>query len=308
MFRCDFCPVEQRKCDLPTHIRAKHMDDLVRHLVEDAKECATSPILQFMKKQSASAIPIPSRIHDNTDYWFGVKPIMIEEKDNVSPYIAVEANMKAHAEFLQEVMSKVSVIDYMEINRQLSLKSPEMKQLEKALQDTTEQLIHVTDEFALYKEKIETELIAYKQTVEEMNDGKTTAMMRKEMESLQRMNRRYDERISVLTRENDRLRKASEPIYRSEVEALDNIKMEELYIQKIDALQKKLVKAHEELEAEKEKNRKIKDSTRKTEKDTEKIRAEREKVKREMKEAKKRMKALQKALSSSGSDSDSDSD
>lgn len=308
LFRCDFCNLEQRKCDLPTHIRAKHMDELTTYLIQDAKQYSVSPILQFMKKQHVVNIPIPSRLYEGCDYWFGVKPIMIEEKDSVSPYISAEPNIKSHEEFLNEIMSKVSIIDYMEIQREICNKSAEMKTLEKSLIETTEQLIHVTDTFACYKEKIDIELNAYKQTVDEMNGGKTIAEMTREIESLKRTTRKMDDKIFTITKENQQLRQCSEPIYRSETVALDAIKMEELYIQKIEMLQEKLGKTREELQTEKDKNRKVKESTRKTEKDTEKIRAEREKVKREMKEAKKRMKALQKALSSSSSSGSDDSD
>ena len=309
LFRCDFCNVEQRKTDLPTHIRAKHMDELVQHLIQDAKEHSISPILQFMKKQPAISIPISSPLYENCDYWFGVKPIMIEEKDSVAPYISVELNLKSHEEFLHQVMSKVSIIDYMEIQRELCNKSPEMKILEKNLRDTTGQYLKIQEDYVLYKEKIEKELDAYKQTVEEMNGGKTLAEMTRELESLKRTNRRLDDRVITLSRENERLRKYNEPVYKSETDALDAIKMEELYIQKIESLQEKLTKTREELQTEKDKNRKVKESTRKNEKDVERVKIEREKVKREMKEAKKRMKELQKTLSSSSSDSsDSDSD
>jgi chromosome segregation ATPase len=283
------------------------MDDIVQHLIQDAKEHAVSPILQFMKKQPAISIPISSPLYENCDYWFGVKPIMIEEKDSVAPYISVELNLKSHEEFLHQVMSKVSIIDYMEIQRELCNKSPEMKILEKNLRETTEMYLKIQEDYVLYKEKIEKDLDAYKQTVDEMNGGRTLAEMTRELETLHRTNRKMDDRLVVLSRENERLRKYSEPIYRSETDALDAIKMEELYIQRIESLQEKLTKTREELQTEKDKNRKVKESTRKNEKDVEKIKAERQKVKREMKEAKKRMKALEKSLSSS-SDSDSDSD
>lgn len=306
LFQCDFCDGKHRKTDLPTHIRHKHKVELAKYLVEDAKASSISVISSYMRKADPITMPIPSRIHTETDYWFGVNPMMAEEKDSVATYLAVEANMTAHADFLREVMDHVSLNDYMAIQRNFILRSEEMVMMKDRVRDMETMMRNMTDEHHKEMEKMCIELEAHRKTVEELNDGVLNTDLRAQIERAEKAQKfseqnatRTLEQLATLQWKYKNLETRYEEAQLSSVSSsnIKNIEMEEAYIKQIERLQ-------ESLRKEREKTQHVK----KTEKDSDKKKAEREKVKREMKEAKKRMKALQKVLSSSDSDSDSDSD
>jgi len=282
------------------------MIDLAKYLVEDAKASSISVISSYMRKADPATIPIPSRIHEETDYWFGAKPVMVEEKDSVSSYLASDANMTAHAEFLREVMDHVSLNDYMAIQRNFILRSEEMVRMKDRERDVEQLMAEMTAEHHKNMETMRIELEAHRKTVEELNDGVLNTDLRAQIERAERAQKfseqnatRTLEQLATLQWKYKNLETRYEEAQLSSVSSsnMKNIEMEEAYMKQIERLQ-------ESLRKEREKTQHVK----KTEKDSDKKKAEREKVKQEMKEAKKRMKALQKALSSSDSDSDSDDD
>jgi len=282
------------------------MIDLAKYLVEDAKASSISVISSYMRKADPATIPIPSRIHEETDYWFGAKPVMVEEKDSVSSYLASDANMTAHAEFLREVMDHVSLNDYMAIQRNFILRSEEMVRMKDRVRDVEQLMAEMTAEHHKNMETMRIELEAHRKTVEELNDGVLNTDLRAQIERAERAQKfseqnatRTLEQLATLQWKYKNLETRYEEAQLSSVSSsnMKNIEMEEAYMKQIERLQ-------ESLRKEREKTQHVK----KTEKDSDKKKAEREKVKQEMKEAKKRMKALQKALSSSDSDSDSDDD
>ena len=306
LYPCDFCDVKQRKADLPSHIKTKHIKELAEYLVEEATLSNISVISSYMRKADPATIPIPSRIHEETDYWFGVKPVMAEEKDSVSSYLASDDNMTAHADFLREVMDHVSLNDYMAIQRTFILRSEEMLQMKDRVRDVEQLLTEMTDKHDKEMEKMRIELEAHRNTVEELNGGVLNCELRARLERAERAQKfseqnatRTLEQLATLQWKYKNLETRYEEAQYSSASSsnMKNMEMEEAYMKQIERLQDILRK-------EREKTHHVK----KSEKDIEKKKAEREKAKREMKETKKRMKALQKALSSSGSDSDSDSD
>ena len=282
------------------------MIDLAKYLVEDAKASSISVISSYMRKADPATIPIPSRIHEETDYWFGAKPVMVEEKDSVSSYLASDANMTAHAEFLREVMDHVSLNDYMAIQRNFILRSEEMVRMKDRVRDVEQLMAEMTAEHHKNMETMRIELEAHRKTVEELNDGVLNTDLRAQIERAERAQKfseqnatRTLEQLATLQWKYKNLETRYEEAQLSSVSSsnMKNIEMEEAYMKQIERLQESLRKEREQTQ-----------HVKKTEKDSDKKKAEREKVKQEMKEAKKRMKALQKALSSSDSDSDSDDD
>ena len=282
------------------------MIDLAKYLVEDAKASSISVISSYMRKADPATIPIPSRIHEETDYWFGAKPVMVEEKDSVSSYLASDANMTAHAEFLREVMDHVSLNDYMAIQRNFILRSEEMVRMKDRVRDVEQLMAEMTAEHHKNMETMRIELEAHRKTVEELNDGVLNTDLRAQIERAERAQKfseqnatRTLEQLATLQWKYKNLETRYEEAQLSSVSSsnMKNIEMEEAYMKQIERLQESLRKEREQTQ-----------HVKKTEKDSDKKKAEREKGKQEMKEAKKRMKALQKALSSSDSDSDSDDD
>jgi hypothetical protein len=305
LFKCDFCDSNQRKFDLACHIKTKHIKELAAYLVEDAKSSSISVISSYLRKADPVTMPIPSRIHENTDYWFGEKPIMIEEKDSVSSYLGADANKTAHAAFIHEIMDNVSLNDYMAIQRNLIMRSEEMVKMKDRVRDMENMVREMTDKHDKEMESMSIELNAHRKTVEELNDGVLNTDLRAQIDKAERAqkfseahNTKTLEQLSTLQWKYKNLEQKFDESQHSSVSSsnMRNLEMEEAYIKQIERLQDSLRK-------EREKTLTVK----KTEKDSDKKKSEREKIKREMKEAKKRMKELQKTLSSS-SDSDSDSD
>jgi hypothetical protein len=305
LFQCDFCDVKQRKFDLPNHIKTKHVKELANYLVEEAKLSNISVISSYLRKADPMMMPIPSRYHEDTDYWFGTSPIMAEEKDSVSSYLASAANMSSHAEFIHEIMDNVSLNDYMAIQKNLIVRSEEMLRMKDRIKDLEKSLSTTIDEHDKEMESMSIELNAHRKTVEELNDGVLNTDLRAQIDRAERAQKFSEshatktlEQLSTLQWKYKNLEQKYEDTQLSSVSSsnMKNLEMEEAYIKQIERLQDSLRK-------EREKTLTVK----KTEKDSDKKKSEREKIKREMKEAKKRMRALQKTLSSS-SDSDSDSD
>ena len=302
LFQCDFCDAQQRKIDLPLHIKTKHVKELATHLVKDAKGSNISVISSYVRNASPLTMPIPSRIHPDTDYWFGVRPIMIEEKDSVSSYLAVEDNVEAHLAFLNELMENVSLIDFMGIQRTLIIRSPEMIAMKDRVATVEQKLCDMTASHKKELDKMTTTLEAYRETVEEINDGVVNADLRAQVVKAERAQKVAEcqatkalEHVSTLQWKYQELEKRYDESHQSNTEThgLRTLEIEEAYMKRIEVLQIALRKERDKVSTAKK-------STKESDKKT----AERERLKKEMKEAKKRIKALE--LSDSDSDSDSD--
>lgn len=304
LYQCDFCESKQRKADLAHHIKTKHVKELAEYLVQEARLSNISVISSYLRMADPANIPIPSRLHEDTDYWFGAKPIMAEEKDSVSSYLASEMNMEAHKDFLHEVMDQVSLNDYMSIQRNLIMRSQEMLAMKDRVREVERELSEMKLQYHRETEKMSVELEAHRKTVQDLNDGVLNTDLRASIERAERAQKSAEtqatwalDQITSLQWKNKNLERRCEETQHATMESGNQrtLEMEEAYMKQIERLQDALRK-------EREKTQYVK----KTEKDSDKKKTEREKVKREMKEAKKRMKTLQKALSSSDSSSDSD--
>ena len=307
VLQCDFCDSLHRKTELPVHIRAKHTAELAKYLVEDAKENSCSIIASYMRNASAKAMPIPSMLHHGCDYWFGVRPIMIEEKDNVTPYLAVEANLTAHTAFIRELMDHVSLNNYIAIQRNLQVRSQEMADMKDHVRQVTKQLSSQTEQYAKEITALRNELDTYKKTVEDINDGITSKELRDEISHCRRDYDIAQKRIVKLMDENTSLEWKYEELAKRydevssesrEEKGMKMIEMEEAYLKKIERLQD-IIRTEREKVA----------TTKKESKDTDKKKLELERKRNELKAAKAKAKALMKqvkALHDSDSDADSD--
>jgi hypothetical protein len=302
-YRCDFCEEEIRKDHLPSHIRTKHAKELALHLIEDAKTSSVNLISAYLRKADPRTMPVPSYLHQETDYWFGLRPIMIEEKDNVTPYLAVPANLESHMTFLHEVMEHVTLNDFMAIQKNINLRSKEVMDLKATLKDTIETLADLGDEHRRTVNRLQSEVDACRKTVKDVNDGVLTTDLYSQIERGERSLKFEEsqhkitiERLGALQRKHTALEKKYEEVYQSSTESSNQrcMQVEEVYVKQVERLQ-------ESLRKEREKTLK----TKKVRRGSEKRKAEKEKLKKDMKETKARMKALEKE---SDSDSDSDSD
>jgi hypothetical protein len=303
-YQCDFCDIQQRKADLPHHIKTKHTRELAKYLVEDAKGSNISVISSYMRKAEPLTMPIPSRIHPDTDYWFGVRPIMIEEKDSVSSYLAVEANLDAHVAYLHELMENVSLIDFMGIQRTIIIRSSEMIAMKDRASTAEKELYDRTHAHKKELDKMTTTLEAYRKTVEEINDGVLNSDLRIQVQKAERAQKFAEcqatkalEHVATLQWRCEESDKRYDESHQSNTEAsgIRSIEIEQAYMKRIEVLQIALSKERDKVSVAK-----------KSTKESDKKKAKKERLRAELKENKKRLKALE--LSDSDSESDSDSD
>jgi chromosome segregation ATPase len=230
---------------------------------------------------------------------------MIEEKDNYSPYLAIEANQECHMNYIKELMTHISLVDFMEIHRQQQLNSQEMADMKKKNRDLTELLTETSEQHAKVVEKLQMELHDYKQTVEELTGGITVAELRAEINKAHRAytiaqntTLRTKEELTSLQWKHATLEKRYEELYKeghTEEKSMRVLEMEEAYMKRIELLQERLRNEREKVATGKKES-----------KTSEKKKAEKEKMKAELKVARAKAKQLAKQLSSSDSDSDSD--
>jgi signal recognition particle subunit SEC65 len=282
------------------------MAELAKYIVEDAKQCSSNIISSYLRNACIKTMPIPSRLYEGTDYWFGAKPIMIEEKDNVTPYLAVETNLNCHRAFIKELMDYVSLNDYLTIGRVTQLRSPEMDILKDTLKQREDDIISLMKQHAVEMATLMREVDEYKETLSEVNEGVTHKDFRHQIHDLQRdisiANTKYKrmaEANETLQWKYEDLEKKYGELYVSNCESrgMASIEMETAYIKQVERLQDSLRK-------ERDKNALAKKETKSSDKKKE----EKERLRTELKAAKAKTKALEKKLSDSDSDSDSGSD
>jgi hypothetical protein len=306
ILRCDFCQTDHRKTDLPSHIKSKHMAELAKYIVEDAKQCSSNIISSYLRGACVKTMPIPSRLYEGADYWFGAKPVMIEEKDNVTPYLAVETNRDCHRAFIKELMDYVSLNDYLSIGRLTQLRSPEMETLKDTLKQRENDLTDAMKEHAVEMAKLMREVDDYKQTLSEVNEGITHKELRHQIHTLQRdvsiantKHTRVVDAYETLEWKYEDIEKKYGELYASsrETQGMASLELETAYMKQVERLQ-------ENLRKEREKTALAKKETKSSDKKKE----EKERMRAELKAATAKAKALKKKLSDSDSESDSDSD
>jgi lipid II:glycine glycyltransferase (peptidoglycan interpeptide bridge formation enzyme) len=278
------------------------MAELAKYLVEDAKQCSTNVINSYLRGACIKTMPIPSRLYEGTDYWFGAKPVMIEEKDNVTPYLAVETNRECHRAFIKELMDYVSVNDYLSIGRLTQIRSPEMDILKDALKQRDDDIVTVMKQHAVEMAKLMREVEEHKQTLSEVNEGITHKELRHQIHDLQRdvsiastKHTRMVDAYEILEWKYADIEKKYEELYVSTCESkgMASLELETAYLKQVERLQDSLRKEREKVAL-----------TKKETKSSDKKKEEKEQLKAEIKAAKAKAKALEKKLSESDSDSD----
>jgi lipid II:glycine glycyltransferase (peptidoglycan interpeptide bridge formation enzyme) len=278
------------------------MAELAKYLVEDAKQCSTNVINSYLRGACIKTMPIPSRLYEGTDYWFGAKPVMIEEKDNVTPYLAVETNQECHRAFIKELMDYVSLNDYLSIGRLTQIRSPEMDILKDALKQRDDDIVTVMKQHAVEMAKLMREVEEHKQTLSEVNEGITHKELRHQIHDLQRdvsiastKHTRMVDAYEILEWKYADIEKKYEELYVSTCESkgMASLELETAYLKQVERLQDSLRKEREKVAL-----------TKKETKSSDKKKEEKEQLKAEIKAAKAKAKALEKKLSESDSDSD----
>jgi len=154
--RCEFCENhEMRRDAYASHVKAKHMKDIARLLLEDLKEYDSHAVGAYAQECNTKNMVIQSKMYQDAEYWFGVKPYFyiresIEkpydqthpdtklkaypEDLKLSRYLKREENMIAHRKFIKKVLQSISLLDFIQIGRNLlNIKNPDVLNMKNEL-------------------------------------------------------------------------------------------------------------------------------------------------------------------------------
>lgn len=292
-FACEFCHTEFRKDALAIHVKAKHIKELGAMLLSELKDSDFSAINRYCKNVKHN--PIYSVLHVNAVYIFGVKPQFFpDDKDSheISNYIKSEENLEAHNRFIEEVLQTISLMDFIQHQRNVQIKSIEMiKKSETVRQQQVElELLKIQSENTReYVTKLEGKIAEY----EEYYDTKDTITDIKN-------NNLYLQRRTIDLERKLRLVEAS------------NTTTAEEYDDKISYIREQHMKELEYYQAQVDTCKKtVEDFVKENEKLKTRVKAEAEKLlqkeKERKKKAKKQLKKAKALAKLAESDSESDS-
>jgi hypothetical protein len=299
---CEFCAivegknVEHRKDTIATHIRSKHVKELGKWLIQDSLECNSNTLTGFSCNRPYN--PVYSKRYDGSIYIFGVSPRFFEDgnsKDDeeLNKYIKCEDNIKAHTEFVKEVISNITLLDYIEYKQDIVVRSVEMDaktKLINQLQNDNKRLVAELENKTNFCKVIEQENKDFREHYD------TTDNIKKIIAENLCLNRCIEKHVQHI----ENLKHNMSGTERQQEELISEINMKnhrelDYYITQLDESKANCKKLADE-------NEKIKTKI--------KIEAEKlfEKDKKEKKKAKKAKKKAKLMAQLNKSDSDSDSD
>lgn len=322
---CEFCHTPSRKDYLAQHIRTKCANGVAKLLLKEwAEGMAVTPLKQYLDARPIQNIPIHSQLYDDVFYWFGVEPRVFDDEDEGwSKYTDNEENRKAHEAFLRECLSHLSVLDLIDVQRAVHIKSAEhtdlqrkymalKKEVEEDKKETREEL----EARDLHIQRLTRELDDMRETME---SSETIGELRQRLHQAEVMKASYGHRLEEVTSTLARIESEHDrqinDIY--EAHRTRRQESEELY-NKLFQQHQALKKENERLQLsiKKEAQKMLDKQEKERQKEKEKARKAKEKLKEEIALAKmkarrstpKKKKKHVSSSSESSSDSDSSSD
>lgn len=193
--RCEFCEHSFRKNDLAPHVKAKHKPELAKFILQ---EYIDEPQANCLKRYAAGinpkCNPIYSRLYTSPAcYFFGANPKFFDENDEYGGYIKSDENMKIHNAFLSELITLITLSDFLKAERDIQVKSNDYVNLYNIKKEQDTQIKLMTEEINQLRSKN-----LYQQEV--INDYKEATdcnmnitEMKNEIESLTTAIERYKE-------------------------------------------------------------------------------------------------------------------
>ena len=321
---CEFCNIASRKDLIAGHIGSKCIAGVAKMLLKEWKDGEKiTPIKQFMEARPTQNIPIFSQLYEGSVYWFGVEPKMFDEEDSWATYIKSEENLMAHNLFLKECLRHITLMDFLECERDFQVKTPEVMELNRKQQDIIkvrleEEKQHIMELDGKNRiiQRLTSELEDIKDSMDAPDTIHSLQVKLSQLESSHRMIssqlRTTHNRLSTI---EDEHQKSIEEIYESN--RIRRQTDEDMY-EKLNLHYKTLKANHEKLQLNlKKEAQKIADKQDKQrEKEKEKARQAKEKLREEILLAKmkarrtspKHKKHYSSSSSSSSSESNSDSE
>lgn len=138
-FICEFCDTTFRADAIAVHIKAKHMAELKQFILNDFKEYNHNYIQSYCN--NSSVYSMDSKRHDGCSYVFGVKPAFFEDnpKSNseMSQYLSSSENKLKHREFIGDIIKSITLMEFIDFQKDLFVRSPEKDKMAKEIKDIT---------------------------------------------------------------------------------------------------------------------------------------------------------------------------
>lgn len=224
--RCEFCENhEMRRDAYASHVKAKHTKDIARLLLEDLKEYEIHAIGAYAQEHSTKYMVIQSKLYQDAEYWFGVKPYFyiresIEkpydperpdtklkpypEDDELRQYLSREENLVAHRKFMEEVLQSISLLDFIQIGKDLKIKNPDVLNMKKELSSLRENYKALEVSSQNQVEQLKRELEMWKETADEKE---CIADLRRDLQSARSHVRQLEKSNSLIKEEIEFLKK-----------------------------------------------------------------------------------------------------
>jgi hypothetical protein len=187
------------------HVKAKHMKDIATLILEDFKDCDSNAIANYAANRSTISLPINSKMYQDAEYWFGVKPLFyiresIEiphdptrpdtkvkgypEDLELSSYLKREENLIAHRKFVEEALQSISLMDFIQIRKDLMIRNPNITIMQKELSTLRAAHKELEESSKNQVERLKKDVELWKETAEEKE---CIADLRKDLQSARSM-------------------------------------------------------------------------------------------------------------------------
>ena len=310
-----------RRDSYAAHVKAKHMKEIARLLLEDFKEYSSTTISAYASELSTKSMPIYSKMYQDAEYWFGVKPLFyiresIEvpyvegrpdtnlkaypEDEELRQYLKREENVTAHRQFIEEVLQSISLLDFIAIGKDLIIRNPNVVNMKKELSALNERHNALVESSKKETERLQRELEMWKETADEKE---FIADLRRDLQSTRSYARQLEKSSSLIKQKMEDDKRELEERW-SGLNQASFARGQEMEARE-DSLRKKVSKLEADLEKAKVK---VKEEAQKLfDKEREAKQKMKEKKALEKAKAKKAAKKAKKLAEMSDSDSDSDS-
>lgn len=225
--KCEFCDKTFRKDTIATHVASKHCNKeviepkdnkLIKLLLEEFCENPQHSCLnRYASCITAKYNQVYSKTYDGAFYYFGDTPKFFEEDDSFASYIKSEDNMKKHNDFLTEVLSNISLLDFINCQKELIIKSPEFISLKREKQELDKQLLSIKEELESLRNTKEYQAQIIKD-FKEVNDSDTIDEMKEQIKEANQFATYYKKEADNYRIQLNRLQERQEEQYNEIIE------------------------------------------------------------------------------------------
>jgi len=170
------------------HVRAKHMKEIATLLLEDFKDHKSNTIAAYAADRSTKAMPVYSKMYQDAEYWFGVKPLFYIRESNEVPYVESrpdtnlkpypedeelrqylkrEENLVSHHAFIEEVLQSIPLMNFVKLGKDLEFRNPDVVSMKKELFILRASYASLEESSKKENERLKKEVERWKETVEE---------------------------------------------------------------------------------------------------------------------------------------------